>query len=209
MEHTYRCLSTRTLPPSSRSISLSSPTSRPTSRRTSTQLTPVPKPTTQTPWWLAERIVVSAFEDEALEADVVALLDLIRTAITEKAVLGNIFDIAERLFDVVTAVLAAPQLKNLFTEANALVTVYFTTVFVVCCAFGGRDEDGDGVDDGEAMIASIREHEGVWVRLARLATKLLLNQQVYEFVADVREGKCKDVLAQVTALIQRGCGRRG
>ena len=45
VEHTYRCLYTRTLPPSSRSISLSSPTSLPTSRRTSTQLTPVPKPT--------------------------------------------------------------------------------------------------------------------------------------------------------------------
>lgn len=163
----------------------------------------------QTPWWLAERIVVSAFEDAALEADVVALLDLIRTAITEQAVLGNIFDIADRLFDVVTAVLAAPKLKNLFTEANALVTVYFTTVFVVCCAFGGRDEDGDGVDDGEAMVASIREHEDVWVRLARLATKLMLNQQVYEFVADVREGKCKDIVAQVMALVQGGCGRRG
>ena len=61
----------------------------------------------------------------------------------------------------------------------------------------------------QRMVASIREHEGVWVRLARLATKLLLNQQVYEFVADVREGKCKDIVAQVMALVQGGCGRRG
>jgi len=145
----------------------------------------------QSPWWLAERIVVSALEDPALEADVTALLGLVREALRADAgVLPRIFDIADRLFDVVAAVLAAPRLKNLFTEANALVTVYFTIVFVACCALGGRDEDGDGVDDAEAAVAAIRAHEGVWVRLARLATKLLLNRQVYEFVAEARDRTC-------------------
>lgn len=142
------------------------------------------------PWWLAERIIVSAFEDASLEANILELLDLIRKAIDENDVLSYIFDIADSLFDIVTTVLTASTLKNMFNEDNALITVYYTTVFIVCCAFSGRDKNGDGVDDGEAMVQSIHKYDEIWVRLARLATKLLLNQQVYEFVSDVRDTKC-------------------
>lgn len=161
-----------------------------------------------TPWWLAERIVVSAFEDPSLEADVCTLIDRIRQAVAEQALVAHGFAIAEALFDVVIAVLAAPTLQNLFTEENALLTVYFTTVFVVCCAFGGKDENHDGVDDGAAMVAQIREHEELWVRLARLSSKLLLNRQVYEFVTDVREGRCANVVGRVVALVRGGCAGR-
>jgi hypothetical protein len=151
----------------------------------------------QSPWWLAERIVVSSLSLPQLEQDVVALLECIRKAMTEDDVFTHLFDIADKLFDVMEVVLSEATLKNAFSEENALITVYFTTVFMVCCAYRGQDENNDGVDDGEAMVTAIRKYEDIWVRLARLATKLLQNRQVYEFVSDLRQERCAPVVSKL------------
>lgn len=153
------------------------------------------------PWFLAHRIVISAIENEALQDDLTALLTLVQRALKEKQLFQHILEIAEKLFDIISVVLAEPKLINLFTEENALITIYFSLVFFVCCAHA-KDEDDDGTVDASSMIANIREHEEIWVRLAKLANTLLLNQQVHEFVSDVRKGDCSSIFERLKKAIK-------
>ena len=161
---------------------------------------PVDKESTK-PWFLAHRIVVSAIENDALQDDLTALLTLVQSALQEKQVLRYILEIAERLFDIISVVLAEPELINLFTEENALITIYFSLIFFICCAHA-KDENNDGIVDESTMIANIHEHEELWIRLARLANTLLLNQQIHEFVSDVREGDCSGIVGRIKKAIK-------
>ena len=165
------------------------------------------------PWWLAERIVVSLIEDTTLESELVELLQLLHTAVSGDAFVEHVFDIVQQVIDVMSHAFKNVALKNAFNIQNALVTVYYLVVFLVCCAFGHYDhqqnsenaensENAKNAEDAEAstgsnnapaaetqaspqphpVLVTLQAHEGSIVKLATMVNKLLLNNEVYEFI---------------------------
>jgi hypothetical protein len=138
---------------------------------------PLLKPDDATPWRLAERVVRSLLDDEAQEQQLVALLHSIQSA-TEGG--GNFAESALGVVDdamlLLHSVLRTPSLNARFDKDTALPTIYFFVVFLMDCA---------GVD-----VAVVRQHEGVVVRAAVMANRLLQNKQVYENVARAFFERC-------------------
>lgn len=165
------------------------------------------------PWWLAERIVVSLIVDTTLENELVALLQLLHTAVTGDAFVEHVFDIVQQVIDVMSHAFKHVALKNAFNIQNALVTVYYLVVFLVCCALGHHDhqqrQSGENATDNATdaenatdastgddnaptetqastpphpVLATLQAHEGSIVKLATMVNKLLLNNEVYEFI---------------------------
>lgn len=132
------------------------------------------------PWWLAEAIVKTAVDDEEAEDVVLQLLQTVEASVQKKALMENMCEIVEHMMDVVSYGLKMPALKNTFNKDNALVTVYYVMVFVMSCAIG---EDRDDCE----ILATVRENEKIILAVASMASKLLLNNEVYEFIVETAE----------------------
>lgn len=158
------------------------------------------------PWWLAERIVVSVIEDTTLETELVQLLQLLHTAATGESFVEHVFDIVQQLIDVMSHAFKNVALKNAFNIKNALVTVYYLVVFLLCCALGHHGSEKEATDnDNEErkddqpaetsrsaphpVLTTLQAHESAIVKLATMVNKLLLNNEVYEFIDECTHSK--------------------
>lgn len=129
------------------------------------------------PWWLAEAIVISALEDSELEGEVLELMQIMEDSVQKNTFMNNLFDIVERVVNVMSQMFRAPALKNAFTKDNALVTIYYVVMFVFSCSLG-EDRDTNEV------LNVLKEYESIFLRLSQMTSKLMLNNDVYEFVTD-------------------------
>lgn len=157
-------------------------------------------PTTElTSWWLAERILLHVLEDETFEQEVIELVRCVRQALAADSWMTHAFDVVEQVVDVMTYAFQNVTLKNAFDQDNALPTVYYMLLFVVCCACGeegagaGETGSGDGGDDVDGpvsprFIEHVRVYEPAMARIAVVVHKLLLNQEVFEFVRNCGYG---------------------
>lgn len=134
------------------------------------------------PWWLAEMIVRTAIEDGDAEEACMNVLQTIERSVQSKNFMDNVCEIMQDLIELLTIAFNTPMLKNAFHKDNALVTLYYVIVFVISCAVG---EDRDDCE----VLAIIREYETTTLKVASMASKLLVNNMVYEFVAETTE-KC-------------------
>lgn len=132
-------------------------------------------------WWLAEQIVTHALEDPELEDKAVHLLNTVREAVDQDAFVVHAFGIVDQVMDIMTHAFRDPALKNAFDTENALVTVYYTLMFVMCSAYGSH-ASRDACSGSVADI--IQEHEPFVLCVASLVHKLLVNREVYEFVEE-------------------------
>jgi hypothetical protein len=95
------------------------------------------KPISQNdPWWLAEAIVISALDDQELESDVLELMQIMEHGVQQDSFLHHVFDIVERLIDVMTQSFQQTSLKNAFTIDNAFITLFYVVQFTLSCALG-------------------------------------------------------------------------
>ena len=129
------------------------------------------------PWWLAEAIVCTAIEDDEAQTACMNVMQTIEQSVQEDCLMNNICDILQDVVELLTVALKTPFLKNAFNKDNALVTMYYVLVFVISCAVG------DDRDDCE-VIALVRKYEKTTLTVASMASKLLVNNTVYEFVID-------------------------
>ena len=129
------------------------------------------------PWWLAECIVKSTMNDEKAEGNIITLLQTIEQSVQNDTFMENLFEIVENVIDIMSCAFKTPLLKNSFHKDNAFITVYYVVVFVMSCALGEDREDSEILD-------IIRHYESIILSLASMANKLLLNNEVYEFVAE-------------------------
>ena len=136
------------------------------------------KPISQNdPWWLAEAIVISALDDQTLENDVLELMQIMEDGVQQDSFLHHVFDIVERLMDIMTQSFRNPSLKNAFTVDNAFITLFYVVQFTLSCALGE--------DRGKSEVLDVlKQYEKILLSLASMASKLLLNNDVYEFVSD-------------------------
>ena len=135
---------------------------------------------TNHPWWLAESVVKVAVEDKDMENNILLLMQTIEQSIQNNTFLENSFEIVEDIIDVMSCAFKTPSLKNAFNTDNAFVTVYYVIVFIMSCALGEDRKDNE-------ILETIREYEKIILSLASLANKLLLNNEVYEFVVETAE----------------------
>lgn len=133
------------------------------------------------PWWLAEAIVRTAIEDEEAEAACLNVLETIEKSVQSDCFLNNICEILSNVVELLTVGLKIPFLKNAFNKDNALVTLYYILVFVISCAVGEDRDDSE-------VVALVRKYENTTLMVASMATKLLVNNTVYEFVMDTTQG---------------------
>ena len=132
------------------------------------------------PWWLSEKIVRVAIEDKDMESKIVLLMQTIQQSVQNNTFLENSFEMIENVIDVMSCAFKTPALKNAFNKDNALVTVYYVVIFIMSCALGGDRKDNE-------ILETIREYEKLILSLASMANKLLLNNEVYEFVVETAE----------------------
>ena len=132
------------------------------------------------PWWLAEAIVKTAVDDEEAEGAVLQLLQTVEASVQKKALMENMCEIVEHMMDVVSYGLKIPALKNTFSKDNALVTVYYVLVFVMSCAIGESRDDCE-------VLSTVRSYEKIIIAVASMASKLLVNNEVYEFIVETAE----------------------
>lgn len=152
--------------------------------------------TGRTSWWLAERIILHVLEDDIFEQEVVALMRCVREALAADSMMIHAFDVVEQVVDVMSYAFQNVTLKNAFDQDNALPTVYYMLLFVMCCAWDAGGENGDDDDNETAepaetpppYIKHIRTYEPTLARIAVVVHKLLLNQEVFAFVR--RCGEC-------------------
>ena len=132
---------------------------------------------TYDPWWLAEAIIKTGVDDEEAEGLVLQLLQTIESAVQKQELMGSVCDIVEQTTDLLSFGLRTPTLKNAFNKDNALVTVYYTIVFVMSCAISEDRDDHE-------ILSTVRAHESTILAVATMASKLLINNDVHEFVAE-------------------------
>ena len=162
------------------------------------------------PWALAEQIVKVALRDPTLEGRLVRLLTLLQEASeSDNAkvwLLTHVLDVIDQTQDVMSYVLQDGVLKNAFGTETALVTVYYVVVFFIACSCAPRsgepDKDKDTASNMATAHALLVELEPVCVHIATLMTKLLLNTEVYETVADcwehVEQASCWNCVGSAT-----------
>jgi len=148
-----------------------------------------------TSWWLAERIILHVLEDDTFEHEVVELMRCVQKALAAESLMTNAFDIVEQVVDVMSYAFQNVTLKNAFDQDNALPTVYYMLLFVMCCASdSSSDNDGDNGSDKIATqpsyISHIRTYEPILARIAVVVHKLLLNQEIFAFVRRCGECSC-------------------
>lgn len=129
------------------------------------------------PWWLAEAIVISALENTELEKNIFELIQILERSIQNDMLLHHMFEIVERVIDVMSYIFQNPTFKNDFTTDNAFVTLYYVVVFIMCCSLGENRDKCEVLD-------LLKQHESIIISLASMASKLLLNNDVYEFSTD-------------------------
>lgn len=132
------------------------------------------------PWWLAEAIVKTAVEDQEGEELIVQLLQTVESAVRKKKVMEHVCEIVEQTVDVLSYGLRTPILKNAFNKDNALVTVYYVIVFTMSCAISEARDDCE-------ILAVVKEHEKKILTVASMTSKLMVNNAVYEFIAETTE----------------------
>jgi hypothetical protein len=119
------------------------------------------------PWALARRIVMSLLDNEQYETRLVAVMGTIQTTVASNTFVEHGFSIIDKVFHLLSDALHDPDLMNAFTKHNALVTLYFVTIFVMSCA--------------QVDITNILAHDATIVQIAMVVNRLLLNKQVYQF----------------------------
>lgn len=143
---------------------------------------------TLTPWWLAERILLHALKDATLENEVVELMTSVQRAVAAEDWWSHAFDIVDQVMDVMTYAFQNVTLMNAFDADNALATVYYMLVFVVCCAGGEGGEDtstseAESTDTSPSSITTLlHTYSPALMRIASVVHKLLMNQEVFTFV---------------------------
>ena len=135
---------------------------------------------TNHPWWLAERVVKVAVEDKDMESNILLLMQTIERSIQNKTFLEDSFEMIENVIDIMSCAFKLPSLKNAFNTENAFVTVYYVIIFIMSCALGEDRNDNE-------IVETIREYEKIILSVASMANKLLLNNEVYEFVVETAE----------------------
>jgi acetylglutamate synthase len=136
------------------------------------------QPNPERPWEVAEAIVVHALEDAELEEDVVELMRTLADSVhPDRVLLPNVFMIVENVVDLMSTVFQNASLKNAFTYENTFVTIYYVVVFILSCSVC---EDRTKSE----VIEILKQSEAVCVPLASMASKLLRNNDVYDFVSD-------------------------
>ena len=136
------------------------------------------QPNPERPWEVAEAIVVHALEDAELEEDVVELMRTLADSVhPDRVLLPNVFTIVENVVDLMSTVFQNASLKNAFTYENTFVTIYYVVVFILSCSVC---EDRTKSE----VIEILKQSETVCVPLASMASKLLRNNDVYDFVSD-------------------------
>jgi hypothetical protein len=153
---------------------------------------------TRHPWWLAEKIVKSALHDDTLESHTVQVLSLLGDAFhadePKVHLMAHILELMEHTQDLLSYALQDGVLKNAFDTDTVFVTIYYVVLFLVTCVSflqETSDTPGDGTECEEVVVALsarcvavLNELEPVCVHVAALMSKLLLNREVYEFVAE-------------------------
>jgi hypothetical protein len=131
------------------------------------------------PWWLAEAIVKSAIDDDDKEAEtlVVTLLQNVKESVQAESLMENVCEIVENLINILTFAFRTPALKNAFNADNAFITMYYLIVFIMS---GAISEDCNDCE----ILATVRGYEKMNLRVSSMVGKLLLNNDVYEFIVD-------------------------
>lgn len=132
------------------------------------------------PWWLADAIVKSAIDDNEAETMVLTLLQSVEESVQAESLMEHVCEIVENLTDIMSFAFKTPALKNAFNKDNAFITVYYLIVFIMSCAIS---EDRDNCE----ILATVRSYEKTILRVSSMAGKLLLNNDVYEFIVDAAE----------------------
>lgn len=132
------------------------------------------------PWWLAEAIVRTAVEDQEAEGLIVQLMQTVESAVQKKMLMDHVCEIVEQVVDVLSYGLRMPTLKNAFNKDNALVTVYYVMMFTMSCAIS---EDRDDCE----ILAVVKTYEKIILAVASMASKLMVNNDVYEFIVETAE----------------------
>lgn len=138
------------------------------------------------PWKLAERIVLSLLDNPNYETKILTLLQTIQFSINNNTFIENSFNIVDNIFELISNILQNPTFLNSFKKDNALVTIYFTIIFLLSCA--------------RVEIRRILKHDKTIVQMAILCNRLLLNQQIYQFVKPCINSckkSCKKYLSQM------------
>ena len=84
------------------------------------------------------------------------------------------------MMDIVSYGLKTPALKNTFNKDNALVTMYYVIMLLIICAIGEDRDDSE-------ILAFVQEYEKIMLAVASMSSKLLVNNDVYEFIMDTTQ----------------------
>ena len=154
--------------------------------------------TEKTPWWLAERVVDKLLEDCRTEAALMKLFDRSQTAMKQNNYLAHSLDIVDQTVDLMSYAFQDGNLKNAFHKNNALPTVYYVMVFLTGCSCYTSLSECDGhcpLDNAHRTAHCTLVELGILLmQVAKVVTKLLLNQEIYEFV-----NECLEHVEEVTS----------
>ena len=65
----------------------------------------------------------------------------------------------------------------MFDKDNALVTMYYVIMLLIICAIGEDRDDNE-------ILAFVQEYEKIMLAVASMSSKLLVNNDVHEFIMD-------------------------
>lgn len=141
-------------------------------------------PTPDTPWLLAERVMMSVLDssennrttaDDELCARLSNSIEAIRAACTDDLTFAEGLSVMTEVSGLLQTAFAkngaAPRaLLNEYNERSCVVTVFYMTLLLMCCA---------NVD-----VEYVTRHEDLLVKMANLAGSMLTNVQLFETLQD-------------------------